>query len=207
VATISAAIAVLKGDPAPGPFSIAGRKEALLMLAHFLGDLHQPLHVAAVYLDDNGDLVDPDAAHQIDPATDTIGGNNIHDGHKLLHGEWDAIPNDLGEAATPELLTAARSMPATPGTPADWPATWASDTIVVAHGAFAAGSSYIRPCRPGARSGQHRRSNSALDSCAGGAGPRADRRASRTADHRDARHGVGLTVENSRPSGRPRNPF
>jgi hypothetical protein len=41
----------------------------------------------------------------------------------------------------------------------------------------------------------------------GEAGPRADRRASRTADHRDARHGVGLKVENSRPSGRPRNPF
>lgn len=137
VAAITAAVAVLKGNPTPAPFSIADEKEALFMLAHFLGDLHQPLHLAAVYLDDHGSLVDPDAAHQINPATDTIGGNNIHDGHKALHTEWDAIPSDLGEAATPELLNAARSLAATPGTSADWPAMWASDTIVVAHDAFA----------------------------------------------------------------------
>ena len=137
VAAISAAIAVLKGNPAPPPFSIADQKDALFMLAHFLGDLHQPLHVAAVYLDEHGDLVDPDARHRIDPTTDTVGGNNIHDGHKVLHTEWDAIPEDLGDAATPELLAVARSMAPTPGAPNDWPATWASDTIVVAHDAFA----------------------------------------------------------------------
>jgi S1/P1 Nuclease len=137
VAAITAAIAVLQGKAAPAPFSIVDEKEALFMLAHFLGDLHQPLHVASVYLDDHGSLVDPDARHQIDPATDTIGGNNIHDGHKLFHGEWDAIPSDLGEAATPELLAAARALGPTPSTVVDWPAIWASDTIVAAHQAFA----------------------------------------------------------------------
>ena len=137
VAAISAAIAVLKGNPAPAPFSIADQKEALFMLAHFLGDLHQPLHVAAVYLDDRGGLVDVDAKGKIEPTQDTIGGNNIHDGHKILHTEWDAIPGDLGEAATPELMAAARSTAPTAGALDDWPATWASDTIVVAHDAFA----------------------------------------------------------------------
>ena len=137
VAAITAAIAVLQGKPAPAPFSIADEKEALFMLAHFLGDLHQPLHVAAVYLDEHGSLVDPDAAHQIDPNTDTIGGNSIHDGHKVLHTEWDAIPGDLGEAATPELLAAAKALAPSAGPIVDWPAAWASDTIIAAHEVFA----------------------------------------------------------------------
>jgi hypothetical protein len=137
VAAITAAIAVLKGKSTPTPFSIADKKEALFMLAHFLGDLHQPLHVSAIYLDANGQLVDPDAAHRVDPATDTEGGNLIHDQHSVFHAEWDAIPADLGEAATPALLSAAKSQPASQGSVEDWPAAWASDTVVVAHEAFA----------------------------------------------------------------------
>jgi hypothetical protein len=42
VAAIGAAIAVLKDQPAPAPFSIKDKKEALLLLVHFVGDLHQP---------------------------------------------------------------------------------------------------------------------------------------------------------------------
>lgn len=137
VAAITAAIAVLKDKPAPAPFSIADKKEALFLLAHFVGDLHQPLHVAAVYLDANGRLVDPDAAHRIDPATDTQGGNLIHDQHSVFHTEWDAIPEDIGEAATPALLSMAQSQSSSTGQVEDWPAAWASDTIVVAHDAFA----------------------------------------------------------------------
>src|SRR5262252_1427866 len=41
VGAINAAIAVLKGQPAPLPFSIRDKKEALLLLTHFVGDLHQ----------------------------------------------------------------------------------------------------------------------------------------------------------------------
>lgn len=137
VAAITAAIAVLKGASPTGPFSIGDKKEALFMLAHFLGDLHQPLHVGAVYLDENGQLVDPDASQQIDPATETQGGNLIRDQHHVLHTEWDAIPTDLGEAATPELLSVARSQAPSQGNVEDWPAKWASDTIMVSHDAFA----------------------------------------------------------------------
>jgi hypothetical protein len=137
VAAVTAAIAVLSDKPAPPPFSIKDKKEALFMLAHFMGDLHQPLHVGSVYLGADGKLVDPDAAHRIDSATDTIGGNAIQDQNINLHHEWDDIPTDIGEAATRELLSDARAMPASQGRIEDWPATWASDTLAASREAFA----------------------------------------------------------------------
>src|SRR5882757_1769162 len=144
VAAISAAIAVLQGKPIPPPFpfSIKDKKEAVLLLAHLMGDLHQPLHIGSVYLDPNGQLVDPDVAHAVDPATDTIGGNAIRDGVAVpfqtinLHHEWDDIPTDLGDAATSELMDAVKLVPPSQGAPEDWPAAWATDTLLVAHDAF-----------------------------------------------------------------------
>jgi hypothetical protein len=135
VAAIGAAIAVLKDKPAPPPFSIKDKKEALLLLTHFLGDLHQPLHVGSVYLGIDGKLVDPDIAHKIDPATETAGGNFISDQNLNLHHEWDDIPQDIGDAATRELLADARSMPASQGPIESWPAAWATDTILGAQDA------------------------------------------------------------------------
>lgn len=81
VATIGACIAVPQDKPIPPgfPFSIKDKREALLLPTHFIGDLHQPLHVGALYLDASGGLVDPDVAHQVDPANDTVGGNSIQD--------------------------------------------------------------------------------------------------------------------------------
>jgi len=136
VAAIGAAIAVLSDKPAPPPFSIKDKKEALLMLAHFVGDVHQPLHVGSVYLDADGRLIDPDIAHAIDPMTATAGGNAIQDQNVNLHGEWDDIPTDLGDAATRELLAAARAVPPSHGAMEEWPANWATDTIRVSHQAF-----------------------------------------------------------------------
>ncbi|MGA9087747.1 MAG: S1/P1 nuclease [Bradyrhizobium sp.] len=136
VAVIGAAIAKLRGKPVPPPFSIKDEKEALILLTHFVGDLHQPLHVGAVYLDADGNLVDPDIAHAVDPATATLGGNAIQDQNVNLHHEWDDIPTDIGEAATRELLAQARAVPASRGAIEDWPTSWASDTIQVAHLAF-----------------------------------------------------------------------
>ena len=154
VAAITAAIAVLKDNPTPAPFSIKDKKEALFMLAHLVGDLHQPLHVEAVYLahdnvpGDNKGRVDPDATHQIDPESVSEGGNLISVRDQCLmsvgnrpmclnfHAEWDENPKNLDDAATPELLAAARSVPPSKGPVEDWPAAWASDTIVVAHQAL-----------------------------------------------------------------------
>jgi hypothetical protein len=140
VAAINAAIAVLLGRPSPPPFAIKDKKEALFLLAHLVGDLHQPLHVGAVYLDKSGNVVDPDVTHTIDPSTETTGGNSIVDDHKNFHGEWDDIPVDLGEAATPELLTIARAVAADHGRVENWSVNWATDTILAAQEAFSGGS-------------------------------------------------------------------
>ena len=149
VATISAAIAVLSDKPTPPPFSIKDKREALFLLAHMMGDLHQPLHVGSVYLDPAGKLVDPDVAHQVDDATVTAGGNLIQDQNINLHHEWDDIPTDIGEAATRELLLDARSVPASQGGIADWPAAWASDSMLVSHDAFAGLTFAPAPTPPG----------------------------------------------------------
>jgi hypothetical protein len=142
VSAIGAAIAFLS-DKSAAPFSIADKKEALFMLAHFVGDLHQPLHVGSVYLDENGGLVDPDAALAIDPKTETNGGNAILEQQTNFHREWDEIAKDIGEAATDELLAAGKSVPPTLGSVEEWPAAWASESVMVSRVAFA-GASFAR---------------------------------------------------------------
>jgi hypothetical protein len=136
VAAVGAAIAVLMDKPTPPPFSIKDKKEALILLTHFVGDLHQPLHVGAVYLGPDGKLVDPDVNHQTDPATETAGGNFIQDQNVNLHHEWDDIPQDIGDASTRELEADARSIPASQGAMENWPTAWASETLLVARDAF-----------------------------------------------------------------------
>ena len=95
VHSVLAAIDVLRDRPAPPPFDIAGKKEALLILTHYIGDIHQPLHVEAIYLDAKGRTVDPDAigAH---PENETSGGNAIVDGAEKLHREWGRHSGEAG---------------------------------------------------------------------------------------------------------------
>lgn len=150
VAAINAAIAVLTDRPAAGPFSIRDKKEALLLLTHVVGDLHQPLHVGAVYLDGQGALVDPDATGQDSPDNQTAGGNLIQDQNVNLHSEWDDIPFDIGRSATRELLAAARAVPPSTGNIDDWAKGWATDSLQVAKTAFQ-GLSFVQtdpPPRP-----------------------------------------------------------
>jgi hypothetical protein len=139
VAAIGAVIAVLSDKPIPPgfAFSIKDKREALLLLTHFVGDLHQPLHVGALYLDQSsGALIDPDA-QPVDATNDTVGGNSLQDQNINLHAEWDNIPPDLGDKQTDALMATARLVPVSPGPVEDWPAAWASDTIQVSHDAFA----------------------------------------------------------------------
>ena len=136
VAAITAAVRVLQDRPAPAPFSIKDKREALLMLVHFVGDLHQPLHVGAIYLDPAGHEVDPDRG-TFDPDTETRGGNQLLEGHRVLHTEWDDIARDLG----PDHLVMsgdadARALPKTAGPPAEWSMAWAGDTLRVSHAVF-----------------------------------------------------------------------
>ncbi len=126
VHAIQAAIEVLRGRPAPPPFRIADAREALMLLAHFAGDVHQPLHVGAIYLDAAGAAVDPDASG-FSADNDTAGGNNVLDGSRTFHSEWDEIP---AVAIDSLVATAARAKPST-GELSQWPVTWASDTMAV----------------------------------------------------------------------------
>ncbi|WP_439360318.1 hypothetical protein [Bradyrhizobium sp. DASA03007] len=96
--------------------------------------------MGAVYLDSAGHVVDPDVTHTVDPATETAGGNLITDDRKNFHAEWDDIPGDLGEAATPELLATARGVPADHGRLENWSASWATDTLLIAQEMFSSAS-------------------------------------------------------------------
>ncbi len=141
VVAVTAAILVLQGRSAPAPFSIKNKKEAVLLLAHYVGDLHQPLHVGAIYLDTAGHRVNPDAG-VYDNATRTRGGNLIDivsGGTGNLHTTtWDAIPAEFGpEMVDDAWLSDARSVAATSGAPTDWSSSWASETQKVAVRAFA----------------------------------------------------------------------
>ena len=138
VAAIQACIAVLQGGPSPAPFDIRGQTEALRLLTHYLGDVHQPLHVVSVYLDKTGHVVDPDAG-AFNPKTDTKGGNIIDDGSSRLHSVWDGIPGALTtKLLAGEGANAARQMTATKGPVTVWAVSWASDTVASASPAFSA---------------------------------------------------------------------
>jgi hypothetical protein len=136
VGAINAAIAVLQGRPAPLPFSVRDKKEALFLLAHFVGDLHQPLHAGAIYRDHDGQPVNPDL-RGLDPATETAGGNFIDDDGRSFHSRWDDIPSDLGESASPDLIRRARLVAPTSGPVEDFAVAWATDSVRTSHTAFA----------------------------------------------------------------------
>lgn len=90
-------IGVLKGEiPEQNPRKIT-KSVAVILLAHYVGDIHQPLHVGAEYFDQSGNAVDPDRTKS---ALEDEGGNmltlQLHNGgqpgphHNLkLHGFWD----------------------------------------------------------------------------------------------------------------------
>ena len=144
VAAISATIHVLKGDPAPAPFNIKDRREALLLLAHYVGDVEQPLHVGAVYLDSAGQLVDP-AQGTFDPSTATQGGNEIttirvatNRRSENFHATWDDIPESLQSVHVDAAwLALARKVPPSRGSIYDWSTSWASGTLTEARAAAA----------------------------------------------------------------------
>ena len=138
VHAINAAIAELQGQPVPPPFSIASRGEALRLLAHFIGDLHQPLHVGALYLDAAGATVDPDVPGSTE-VLETRGGNSIDTGHgNNLHALWDDLPDALRADAVPaHLLQAARVLRKSRAGVGRLAQTWASDTVAVSGAAFA----------------------------------------------------------------------
>ncbi len=136
VSAVSAAIAVLEGGSAPAPFRITSKREALRLLSHYVGDIHQPLHVAAVYLDAAGNLVDPDQA-QFDPGTETRGGNDIFHAGRKLHGEWADVSGALNaDNLPPGTLDEARVVPTTAGPMSGWSTAWATESLIEGKAAY-----------------------------------------------------------------------
>lgn len=150
-----AAIRVLRGEPTPAPFGFASPREALMVLAHVVGDLHQPLHIGSVYLDADGTPVDPDVTG-LDLATFTRGNNQvvipsrpptgaaglaaIAAGWRMpnLHGMWDGVPASLTVAGIDAAwLDAARRVAAAEGDPSLWPAEWAGESLAQSKAALA----------------------------------------------------------------------
>jgi hypothetical protein len=95
---ISFCVDVLRGDvPENNPRRIT-KPLAVILLAHYVGDIHQPLHVGTEYFNQAGKAVDPDKNQ---PGIEDEGGNTLtlelfrgtevetaHRGLKL-HGFWD----------------------------------------------------------------------------------------------------------------------
>ncbi|MCK9685319.1 S1/P1 nuclease [Scleromatobacter humisilvae] len=143
VAAITATIRVLRGQPAPAPFDIKDKREALLLLDHYVGDIHQPLHVGAVYLDAQGHVVDP-SPDRFDRATSTQGGNTITTNHvaasgraENLHSRWDAVPESLRSSHVDDAWVAqARAVPPSRGPIDGWSTSWADETLARARGAL-----------------------------------------------------------------------
>lgn len=136
VHAIHAAVAVLRGQPCPAPFNFASKWEALALLTHFVGDVHQPLHVGAVYLDQEGAPVEIDTiGYQADD--DTRGGNLLMGSGGNLHHQWDTTQPDFSNAtALGADVTRARAVPPTGGPSDHWPEIWASDSVAAAQDAF-----------------------------------------------------------------------
>jgi hypothetical protein len=115
---------------------------ALRLLAHFIEDIHQPLHVGAGYLDKTK-FVDPNGYHG--HYGDDQGGNRLHygiDNKVQLHGYWDTtvVRADMAKAnvETPRqfalyLLTLKPSPHwQTPGPLLDWDRVWANESVALA---------------------------------------------------------------------------
>ena len=82
---------------------------ALILLVHYVGDIHQPLHVGAEYFDAQGRIADPDKdkssvedeggnTFTLELSDEAPRGRGIH--KKKLHGFWD---NDAVNALLPEI--------------------------------------------------------------------------------------------------------
>lgn len=99
-------IRVLKGDePADNERKIT-KSVALILLVHYLGDIHQPLHVGAEYFDAQGNPFDPSASN---PGFGDQGGgkltlftliNGKPKSAGKFHGYWDGqtVTNAFGTA-------------------------------------------------------------------------------------------------------------
>ncbi len=139
-------IRTLQGHPDPNhPLS---QRNALKLLVHFIGDLHQPLHVGCGFIDVNGPngtiLIarDPQVVKLKNLPSDN-GANQlvIDNNKKKLHGLWDfdlvTSLMQLTDKTTPETLGPFLKATVRPkprwnpnGPVSTWGAQWATDSLL-----------------------------------------------------------------------------
>ena len=139
VHAIGAAVAFLQGKPAVAPFQFQDEREALSVLTHLVGDLHQPLHVGSVFLSNQGKIINPDAAHtHYNKGSSTVGGNALVSPCGNLHSMWDDLPQAYKHGRMNTVLKLkASKLAKTPGSSEQWPKLWADQTIGDAKTVFA----------------------------------------------------------------------
>jgi hypothetical protein len=136
VSAITAAIRVLKGELAPPPFDVKGKREALLILVHYVGDIHQPLHVGSVYLNQRGGRINPDK-NGLDPSSATRGGNELIVQTRKLHAIWDDIyPSQRMDRIDAAWIKRAKAVPDTAANTDQFAALWATDSLRMSREAF-----------------------------------------------------------------------
>ncbi len=97
-------------EPQPNPRAIT-KTVAIVLLTHYMGDIHQPLHVGAEYFDDRGEPVEPTATNK---GFADQGGNKLNlfifeDGkiraQGKFHSYWDTkvVTNAFGVTPISEL--------------------------------------------------------------------------------------------------------
>jgi hypothetical protein len=96
VQTLKEAIAVLQGKdtPATNPHKFT-KRQALILITHLAGDIVQPLHVGAAFVDKNGKFIVPKTKAEIDETVvfDSRGGNNfLMDDAKIEQMSANLIP-------------------------------------------------------------------------------------------------------------------
>jgi hypothetical protein len=141
VHTLEICIQVLQApdDKRENPLKI-NKRVAFLLIAHLIGDLHQPLHVGCSYIDAEDHFVDPETGAKGQP---DAGANYLHLKTRsgvALHGYWDtqtvkSARDHLGVADFPGAVV--KAFPSKPewdaiGPVGTWPAQWATDSLGLA---------------------------------------------------------------------------
>jgi len=155
VRVLAHAINVLREKaPNQGPATL-NEREALWLIAHLVGDIHQPLHVGAIYYDkDCAAIVDPNVVGKNLPefgigsvVASTHGGNELKIGSKSLHAYWDdgtvkgamrlvGVRDKAIDGFAKAVVGAPPQAWRSTGDPETWPTQWANESLLLARGAL-----------------------------------------------------------------------
>jgi hypothetical protein len=133
------AIRVLKGQTPQNPGHNLTKREALFILAHMTGDIHQPLHVGAAYISEDDEFIVPRNVEEAKTSL-TQGGNLLCDRSKGVHSYWDtdlvlkamrATKVKTSEELAQALLPKAKKLKADPGVATIWPMRWATESLQI----------------------------------------------------------------------------